>query len=150
MAASPISTSLFDRYAGGSPSSSPTRRRRIGHMTTKTAHLRANGTKLACYLNTECNCGRTTIIHLPEECDTMGEVLPKIQARMQLDSRMLYASELFLPNGDKITILSHAESPMPRAATCAKHLSLPARCGSAAELLELLRSCYEEQEHSAA
>ena len=33
----------------------------------------------------------------------MGEVLPKIQARMLLDKRMLYASELFLPDGTKIS-----------------------------------------------
>jgi len=53
-------------------------------------------------LNTECDHGRSTIIHLPEECDTLGEVLPMIQARMQLDKRMLYAAELFTPAGEKI------------------------------------------------
>jgi len=64
--------------------------------------MRSTGVKLACYLNTECDRGRSTIIHLPDECDTLGEVMPKIQSRMQLDARMLYAAELFLPNGDKI------------------------------------------------
>lgn len=64
--------------------------------------MRTTGVKIACYLNTECNCGRATVIHLPDECDTLGEVLPKIQARMQLDKRMLYAAELFLPNGDRV------------------------------------------------
>ena len=58
--------------------------------------------KLACYLNTECDKGRATVLHLPEECDTLGEVLPKIQHHMQLDKRMLYAAELFLPSGEKI------------------------------------------------
>ena len=45
--------------------------------------------------------GRATIIHLPDECDA-AEVLLKVQARMQLDKRMLYAAELFLPNGDRV------------------------------------------------
>ena len=64
--------------------------------------MRCTGIKLACYLNTEVDRGRATIIHLPEECDTLGEVLPKIQARMHLDQRMLYAAEIFLPNGDRV------------------------------------------------
>jgi len=91
--------SLFDRYAAGSGSSS---RRRLGHTSTRTSRLRATGVKLACYLNTEVDRGRATIIHLPEECDTMAEVFPKIQARMQLDLKMLYAAELFVPSGEKI------------------------------------------------
>ena len=95
------STSLFDRYAD-SPSGSPTRRFKVGHMQTKTSALRATGVRLACYLNTEVNRARSTIIHLPEECDTMGEVLPKIQASMKLDKRMKYVAELFLPDGEKI------------------------------------------------
>jgi len=90
---------LFDRYA--SPSSAGRVRR--GHSPTRTSRLRTQGVKLACYLNTECDRGRSTIIHLPEECDTLGEVLPKIQQAMQLDSRMLYAAECFLPSGEKIT-----------------------------------------------
>jgi len=92
-------TSLFDQYGPGGGSGW---RRKFGHTGTRTSRLRETGTKLACYLNTECDRGRSTIIHLPEECDTMAEVLPKIQARMHLDGRMLYASELFLPSGEKI------------------------------------------------
>jgi len=90
--------SLFDRYA--SPSSAGRTRR--GHSPTRTSRLRATGTKLTCYLNTECDKGRATVIHLPEECDTLGEVLPKIQQHMQLDKRMLYAAEMFLPSGEKV------------------------------------------------
>ena len=90
--------SLFDRYA--SPSSAGRTRR--GHSPTRTSRLRATGTKLTCYLNTECDRGRATVIHLPEECDTLGEVLPKIQHHMELDKRMLYAAEMFLPSGEKI------------------------------------------------
>jgi hypothetical protein len=75
---------------------------RTRHFGTRTSRMRCTGVKLTCYLNTECDRGRATIIHLPEECDTIGEVLQKIQARMNLDARMLYAAELFLPNGDMV------------------------------------------------
>ena len=91
-------SSLFDRYAGTSRSTLSAR----SNFETRTSRMRTTGVKLACYLNTECNHGRATIIHLPDECDTFGEVLPKIQARMQLDARMLFAAELFLPDGKKI------------------------------------------------
>ena len=91
--------SLFDQYA--SPTSAGRSRR--GHSPTRTSRLRTTGVKLACYLNTECDHGRSTIIHLPEECDTLGEVLPKIQMAMQLDKKMMYAAELFLPSGEKVT-----------------------------------------------
>ena len=93
--------SLFDRYASESQSS-----RRFGgngNSETLTSRLRSTGKKLTCYLNTECNRGRATIIHLPEACDTLGEVFPLVQRRMGLDNRMLYAAELFLPDGNKIT-----------------------------------------------
>ena len=92
--------SLFDRYASESQSS-----RRFGgngNSETLTSRLRSTGKKLTCYLNTECNRGRATIIHLPEACDTLGEVFPLVQRRMGLDNRMLYAAELFLPDGTKI------------------------------------------------
>ena len=93
----PPASSLFDQYAA------PAGRSRRGHSPTRTSRLRTTGVKLACYLNTECDHGRSTILHLPEECDTLGEVLPKIQMHMQLDKKMLYAAELFLPSGEKIT-----------------------------------------------
>lgn len=97
----PAQSSLFDRYAApvGSALSRITRH---GHFQTRTSRLRAGGVKLACYLNTEVDRGRATIISLPEECDTLGEVLPKIQLHMKLDKRMLYAAELFVPNGDRL------------------------------------------------
>ena len=91
--------SLFDRYA----SESSSRRMLSGNGATLTSRLRSTGKKLACYLNTECNRGRSTIIHLPEACDTLGEVFPLIQRRMRLDERMLYAAELLLPDGVKIS-----------------------------------------------
>ena len=93
--------SLFDRYA--SEGSSRRGWTANGNSETLTSRLRSTGKKIACYLNTECNRGRSTIIHLPEACDTLGEVFPLIQRRMRLDERMLYAAELFLPDGVKIT-----------------------------------------------
>jgi len=92
--------SLFDRYSA-SPSDAHAQRD-LGHGQTRTTRLRATGVKLSVYLNTEVDRGRATVISLPEECDTLGEVLPKIQQSMQLDRRMMYAAELYLPDGTKI------------------------------------------------
>merc|ERR1719454_1795511 len=94
------SDSLFDRYM--SPSEARANRK-LGHGETRTTRLRATGVKLSVYLNTEVDRGRATVISLPEDCDTLGEVLPKIQQQMQLDKRMCYAAELYLPDGTKIT-----------------------------------------------
>ena len=73
------------------------------HKHTKSSRLRTTVVKLSCYLNGEADHSRATVIRLPEECDTLGEVLPKIQQQMQLDKRMSYAAQLFLPNGDEIS-----------------------------------------------
>ena len=94
-------SSLFDRYAAEGTSLRALSSN--GNGQTLTSRLRSTGTKLACYLNTECNRSAAYIIHLPETCDTLGEVFPLIQRRMQLDKRMLYAAELFLPDGYKIS-----------------------------------------------
>ena len=91
--------SLYDQYM--SPGEAHANRK-LGHGETRTTRLRATGVKLSCYLNTEVDRGRATVISLPEDCDTLGEVLPKIQQQMQLDRRMCYAAELYLPNGEKI------------------------------------------------
>lgn len=87
--------SLFDRYANVD-----TVRAQSG--STLTSRLRSTGIRLVCYLNTECDRGRSTIVHLPEAVDTLSEIFPLIQRKMQLDKRMLYAAELFLPDGSKI------------------------------------------------
>lgn len=92
--------SLFDQYM--SPAEARANRK-LGHGETRTTRLRATGVKLSVYLNTEVNKGYATVISLPEDCDTLGEVLPKIQQQMQLDRRMMYAAELYLPDGEKIT-----------------------------------------------
>ena len=94
-----LGSSLFDKYM--SPSEARANRR-LGHNETRTTRLRATGVKLSVYLNTEVNRGYATVISLPEECDTLGEVMPMIQKSMQLDRRMLYAAELYLPDGKKI------------------------------------------------
>lgn len=63
---------LFERYM--SPAEKRATRALGGSGQTRTTRLRARGVKLACYLNTEVDCGRVTVISLPEECDTLGEV----------------------------------------------------------------------------
>ena len=86
---------------------------------TLTSKLRSTGIKLGCYLNTEANRGRSYTVHLPEACDTLGEVFGLIQRKMQLDQRMLYAAELFLPDGTKSTqlpFLSYQVCGLPSAA----------------------------------
>ncbi len=90
------------RSVGSAPSTVSSRGEHT-HSPTRSSRLRSTGVKLACYLNTECNSGTSTIISLPTECDTLAEVIPKVQARMGLDRRMRYAAEFFLPDGAKIT-----------------------------------------------
>ena len=92
--------SLFDRYAPSTRSSARSTAR--GHSETKSSRIRHCGSKLACYLNGEVSTGRCTLVHLPDECDTLGEVLPKIQQAMHLNKKLLYAAELYLPNGERI------------------------------------------------
>ena len=75
---------------------------RRGNATTRSAQLRANVIKLTCHLNCEGRGGMATTVKLPEDCDTLEEVLIKVQARMQLDSRMLYASELYDVHGTPV------------------------------------------------
>lgn len=89
---------LFDKYAASTPS--PTNLR--GHHTNA-SRLRVQGVKLICYLNTEVSSGRSTLVHLPEEHDTIEEVLPYIQNKMQLEKRMRFAKQLFTPTGTNIT-----------------------------------------------
>ena len=93
-------TSLYDEYYAGA-SSSPSRRR-VGNSPTRTSRMRASIIKLSCYLNGEADKARATIVHLPEECDTLGEIIPMIHARMGMDKRIAYAAELFLPDGKRI------------------------------------------------
>lgn len=89
--------SLFAQYSqqGGGKA------RRGGSKTTRSAELRAKGIRLTCYLNSETG-GSGFIVKLPDDCDTFGEVLMKVQSQMKLDARMLYASELWLPDGTRL------------------------------------------------
>lgn len=99
------SSGLYAQYsspAGRVGSPSRAKSQRSTHNTTRSAQLRAAGVRLACYLNSEVDSGRSTIVQLPAECDTLAEVIPKIQQRMQLEKKMLYACELFLPSGEII------------------------------------------------
>jgi len=90
--------SLYDQFKGGS--GSPVRR--VGHQATKTSRLRSTVLKLNCYLNTEADRSRAAVIRVPEECDTLGEVIPKIHKALDLNKRIAFAAELFLPDGTKI------------------------------------------------
>ena len=143
-------TSLFDHYASTDAMST----KKVGHQWTRTTRLRSNGIKLNCYVNTEVNRGRATVISLPEDCDTLAEVMPKVQQCMQvricvpicvitrcaaaalpdtlnslplpqisssvgtvngpvplkqLDRRLMYAAELYLPDGQKINSFEDLE-----------------------------------------
>ena len=71
------------------------------HSTTRAAALRSGGVKLCCYLNADERAS-STIVALPMDCDTIAEVLSHIQKRMQLERRMLFATELFMPTGTLI------------------------------------------------
>ena len=98
--------SLFDQYASSAGNSRGPR----GPGTTRSAMLRAQGVRLNCYLNCEGvgvtviggPQGHGTIVKLPEACDTIAEVLIYVQKQMKLDARMLYASELWTPSGDRV------------------------------------------------
>lgn len=98
-----IGASLFERY-----SASPGKK--VGHQWTRTVRLRSNGLKLSCYINERVNFSRATVISLPEECDTIAEVMPKIQQMMQLDKELKYAAELYNPDGSKITSWKELET----------------------------------------
>jgi len=91
--------SLFDRYGDAHTM----RAQSEANGSTLTSRMRSNGIRLVCYLNTECDRSRSTIVHLPDAIDTLSEVFPVIQRKMQLDQRMLYAAELFLPDASKIS-----------------------------------------------
>ena len=96
---------LFSEYGG----KYSTRAKAVGHSPTRTSRLRSHILKLSCYLNGEADRGRATICRLPLECDTLGEVLPKIHKRLDLDKRIAYAAELFLPDGTKIKTYQELE-----------------------------------------
>ena len=126
--------SLFDQYAAGG-ADKPS----VGHNGTRTTRLRAGGVKLSCYVNTEVDRGRATVISLPEDCDTLAEVMPMIQKMMQLDKRMLYAAELYLPSGEKIITWkvrapsppspSSPPPPQGHAPTATAHMRAASPCG---------------------
>ena len=77
---------------------------------TRSSILRSTGVRLNCYLNVEGvgvtviggPQGHGTIVQLPVECDTLDEVLPLIQLKLKLDARLLYAADLFLPDGNRV------------------------------------------------
>jgi hypothetical protein len=62
------------------------------------------------------------VVKLPEECDTLGEVLPMIHKRLDLNKRIAFAAELFLPDGTKIStypeLIDAAENDHAIIVTC--------------------------------
>ena len=106
----PGTSSLYDKYAPN-----PKDAAHGIHATTRSAQLRASSIRLNCYLNLEGvgvtyvggPQGHGTIVQLPVEVDTLDEVLSHVQLKLDLDKRMCYAADLFLPDG-KI-VKSYAE-----------------------------------------
>jgi hypothetical protein len=94
------SDNLFEKYM--SPSQKRESRALGGGGQTRTTRLRARGVRMAVYLNGEVDRGTAAYVSLPEECDTLGEVMPLIQRTMKLHERMKFAHQLFLPDGTLI------------------------------------------------
>ena len=77
---------------------------------TRSAELRAAAVTINCYLNSEGvgvtvlggPQGHGTIVRLPMSCDSLDETLMLIQKKLKLDERMLFASELWTPDGKLI------------------------------------------------
>ena len=97
---------LFDEFTSGAA----TRMTRSQPGMTRSSMLRAQGVRLNCYLNCEgvgvtvlgAPQGHGFIVKLPGQVDTIEEVLIHLQKQMKLDSRMLYASEMWTPDGKSI------------------------------------------------
>jgi hypothetical protein len=112
--------SLFKEYSPKGKLS--TRSKRVGHSPTRTSRMRVNILKLNCYLNGEADRSKAAVVKLPEECDTLGEVLPMIHKRLDLNKRIAFAAELFLPDGTKIStypeLIDAAENDHAIIVTC--------------------------------
>ena len=97
-----LGSSVYTRSRGSS----------VGHSPTKTSRLRSNIIKISCYLNGEADRSRCTVVRLPEECDTLGEILPKIHARMGMDKRICFASSSSSPTAPRSNLpLPHRRRP---------------------------------------
>ena len=119
------SSSLYDKYA---PTAESVRKGQ--HATTRSAQLRACGVRLNCYLNSEGvgvtyvggPKGHGTIVQLPVEVDTLEEVLQHIQLKLDLEKRLSFAADLFLPDGKIIKtweeLLDHSKRMTPIIVGC--------------------------------
>jgi len=128
--------SLFDRY--GSDASSPMK---LLNMQTHTSRLRAQGVRLVCYLNTEVDRGRSVVVHLPEAEDTISEVIPYVQRKMNLDKRMKFAKKLYTPDGSPITSWEHLTS------AAAAEIPIIVACGEPFDSTTIPTSMLAFQEH---
>ena len=124
------SHTLFEEYSPSGKLSAYSKQ--VGHSPTRTSRLRSGILKLNCYLNGEADRSRAAVVKLPEECDTLGEVIPKIHKKLDLDKRIAYAAELFLPDGKKIStykqLVDAAENDHAIIVTCGEafdHTTVP-------------------------
>lgn len=93
---------LFDRY-GAAEARACRRFEGCGvNGTTISAKLRAQGMRLMCYLNTDAKQQAAVAVAVPESVQTLKGVLDGIQRVMKLERRMLYARQLFLPDGELV------------------------------------------------
>jgi hypothetical protein len=83
--------------------SSGTSARATKHQPTRSSELRRNILKIACYLNGEADRSLAAVVQLPAEADTLEEILPFVHKELDLDKRIAYAAEFFLPDGSKIS-----------------------------------------------
>ena len=128
--------SLFDRYAEGEAKPAS-----VFNLQTHTSRLRAQGIKLVCYLNTEADRGRSVVVHLPEAEDTIAEVIPYIQRKMQLDKRMKFAKKLHTPDGSPVTTWEHLTS------AAASETPIIVSCGEPFDSTTIPTSMLAFQEH---
>ena len=94
---------LFDEFTSGAA----TRACSICPRRISIFNAEAPRVRLNCYLNCEgvgvtvlgAPQGHGFIVKLPGQVDTIEEVLIHLQKQMKLDNRMLYASEMWTPDG---------------------------------------------------
>lgn len=93
----PGSSSLFDRYVASEPLAN-----RVHNPPTNASRLRAQGIRVPCYLNGETAKSAARMVAVPETVSTLREMLDVVQVQMRLDSKLMYARDLYMPNGDSI------------------------------------------------
>ena len=130
--------SLFDRYTTTPPA--PV----VPNPSTNSSRLRNAGIRITCYLNTETNKTPAQAVTVPEHVHTIKELLPIIQSQMRLNKKMLFARELFCPDGK---VCSYLPPPPPRALTACLNRTSGPRVAAHHELPEACRGRREGHAH---